>query len=113
MTYSDKAKQANLACPTEKTERAYARIVAQNGREFYIKEGSKLEIMIGREKKADDLNYFNLSDQNTLSKQHATIFWNPDEQGFFIRNLSKNKVRQTIFPISFVDLFRFKSRTLT
>jgi hypothetical protein len=67
-----------LSAPSEITDRAYARLVAQNGREFYIKEGSKLEIMIGREKKADDLNYFNLSDSNTLSKQHATIFWDYD-----------------------------------
>ena len=67
--------------------------MAQNGREFYIKEGSKLEVTIGREKKTDDLNYFNLSDQNTLSKEHAVIFWDEAQQGFYIRNKSKNKVR--------------------
>ena len=55
-------------------------------------ETSKLEIEIGREKRLDDYNYFSLSDQNTLSKKHAIIFWDFEKQGFYVRNLSKNKV---------------------
>lgn len=46
----------------EQGESAFAKLVGENGREFYIKEGSSLEIDIGREKRAGDLNYFNLSD---------------------------------------------------
>ena len=63
---------------TEKGEVAYAKLVGENGREFYIKENSNLQIDIGREKKEGDLNYFNLSDSNTLSKKHAHIFWDYD-----------------------------------
>ena len=71
---------------------AFGKIVAENGREFYIKEDSSLEIDIGREKKGDDPNYFCLADQNTISKKHAQISWDFQKQGFFIKNLSKNKV---------------------
>ena len=67
-------------------------MVGENGREFYITEKSTLEIDIGREKRVDDPNYFNLSDQNTMSKKHASICWDEMENGFFIRNYSKNKV---------------------
>ena len=71
----------------------FAMLVGENGREFVIREGSSLEIDIGREKREDDLNYFNLSDANIMSKRHATIFWNKLENGFYIRNHSKNQVR--------------------
>ena len=67
-------------------------VFAKKLREFYIREGSKLEIEIGREKRQDDYNYFSLSDSNTLSKKHAIIFWDFEKMGFYIRNLSKNKV---------------------
>ena len=46
-------------------------MIAENGRSFYITESSSLTIDIGREKRANDPNYFNLSDQNTMSKKHA------------------------------------------
>jgi hypothetical protein len=90
--FSDKAKTYNLNLTSQRGERAYAKLVAQNEREFYIREGSKLEIEIGREKRQDDYNYFSLSDSNTLSKKHAIIFWDFEKMGFYIKNLSKNKV---------------------
>ena len=50
---------------------AFAKIITENGREFFIQEESSLEIDIGREKRGDDPNYFCLADQNTISKKHA------------------------------------------
>ena len=84
---------------------AYAKMVAENGREFYIKEDSSLEIDIGREKKDNDPNYFCLADQNTISKRHAQIAWDIQKQGFYIKNLSKNKVRE--FDLSFYKAYDF------
>ena len=75
----------------KKGEKAHAKLVAENGREFFIQETSSLIVDIGREKRTDP-NYFNLSDQNTLSKKHAQIFWDFDQQAFFVRNFSKNKI---------------------
>ena len=72
---------------------AYAKLVAENGREFFIKEDSSLEVDIGREKRDNDLNYFCLADQNTISKKHAQISWDVSKHGFFIKNLSKNKIQ--------------------
>ena len=47
----------------EKGQSAYAKIVAENGREFYITEESKLEVDIGRERKVPfDPNYFTLAE---------------------------------------------------
>lgn len=46
----------------EQGPKAFAKVVAENGREFYIKEDSSLEIDIGREKRGDDPNYFCLAD---------------------------------------------------
>ena len=47
---------------------------------------------IGREKRDGDPNYFCLADQNTISKKHAQISWDIVKHGFFIKNLSKNKI---------------------
>ena len=77
---------------TEVGQAAFAKIVAENGREFYIREDSSLEIDIGREKRGNDPNYFCLADQNTISKKHVQITWDFTKQGFFIKNLSKNKI---------------------
>ena len=77
---------------TESGATAFAKIVVENGREFYIREDSSLEIDIGREKRGDDPNYFCLAEQNTISKKHAQIFWDFRKQSFYIKNLSKNKV---------------------
>ena len=52
-------------------EAALACMEAENGRIFYITEKSTLTIDIGREKRVNDPNYFNLSDQNTMSKKHV------------------------------------------
>ena len=48
--------------PLRKGEYALAKLIGENGREFYITEKSTLEIDIGREKRLNDPNYFNLSD---------------------------------------------------
>lgn len=74
----------------EKGDAAFAKIVCDNGREFYLKE---TECEIGRDAKGQGPKYFCLSEQNTVSKQHAKIFWDQQQTGWFIRNLSKNKVR--------------------
>jgi hypothetical protein len=75
-------------------EPCYGKLVADNGREYFIQVydgGIKFEI--GREKKPlTDPCYFNLAETNTLSKKHAEIFWDIDRQGFFMKNLSKNKI---------------------
>ena len=47
---------------TVKGGEGFAKLVSENGREFIIEKGSSLEIDIGREKRVNDLNYFNLSD---------------------------------------------------
>ena len=61
----------NLKNKAEPGDSAYAKIIAENGREFFIKEDSSLEVDIGREKRDGDPNYFCLADQNTISKKHA------------------------------------------
>ena len=71
----------------EKGETAYAKVVAENGKEFYMCED---EFEIGREVKMQGPRYFCLAESNTISKNHAKIFWK--EGQFFIVNLSKNKV---------------------
>ena len=68
-------------------ETAYAKLVSDNGKEFYINE---LSIEIGREPKLHGPNYFCLQESNTISKNHAKIFWK--EGAFYISNLSKNKI---------------------
>ena len=73
-------------------EPALAMMECENGRIFYITDKSTLTIDIGREKRTNDPNYFNLSDQNTMSKKHVQIFWDSIEDGFYIKNYSKNKV---------------------
>lgn len=73
-----------------KDEAAFAKIVSENGKEYYLKE---LECEIGRDAKAQGPKYFCLSDHNTVSKQHAKIYWDAEKDGWFIKNLSKNKVR--------------------
>ena len=52
-------------------EPALAMMECENGRIFYITDKSTLTVDIGREKRANDPNYFNLSDQNTMSKKHV------------------------------------------
>ncbi len=54
------AKQINRG--DDRRSNAFGRIIAENGREFYIREDSSLEIDIGREKRGDDTNYFCLAD---------------------------------------------------
>ena len=82
----------NLKNKPEAGPVAYAKIIAENGRTFFITEQSSLEVDIGREKLLDDPNYFCLADQNTISKKHAQISWDIEKHGFFIKNLSKNKI---------------------
>ena len=55
--------------------------------------GHSIFVDIGREKRTDDPSYFNLSESNTMSKKHARIFWDPIHEGFYIENLSKNKIQ--------------------
>ncbi|CDW82396.1 fork head transcription factor 1 [Stylonychia lemnae] len=73
----------------DRGEEAYAKLVSENFRVFYMTE---LEVEIGREKKDNDPKYFCLAETGTLSKQHAKIFWDKDQNDFFIKNLSKNKI---------------------
>ncbi len=62
--------------------------MGENGREFFMNE---LQVEIGRELRMEGPNYFCLAESNTISKNHAKIYWKED--GFYIVNLSKNKVR--------------------
>ena len=71
----------------EKGETAYAKVYADNGKVFYMSEE---EFEIGREAKLQGPRYFCLAESNTISKNHAKIFWKDGQ--FFIVNLSKNKV---------------------
>jgi predicted component of type VI protein secretion system len=66
---------------------AYAKVVAENGREFYMREE---EFEIGREAKLEGPRYFCVAENNTISKNHVKIFWK--EGTFYIVNQSKNKV---------------------
>lgn len=56
----------------EKGEEAYAKLVGENGKYFYITE---TELDIGREVRNNDPKYFCLAEHGTLSKNHAKIFW--------------------------------------
>ncbi len=55
-----------------KGDTAYAKLVCENGKEFYMKE---LECEIGREAKLSSPKYFCIAETNTISKNHAKIFW--------------------------------------
>ena len=48
-------------------------------------------VILGRENK-EATNYFQIGANNTISKQHAKIFWDQKQHCFKIQNLSKNKV---------------------
>lgn len=66
---------------------AFAKILVENGPEFYMNE---LEVEMGRERSMQGPKYFCIGETNTISKNHARIFWKDD--CFYIANLSKNKV---------------------
>ena len=79
----------------EAPEPAFAKIVADNGREYYVRaqQTGEIKFDIGREKRElTDPAYFHLAESTTLSKQHAQIFWDITKSGFFIMNKSKNKI---------------------
>ena len=74
---------------------SFGKIVAENGREYLIRQQDDGNICfdIGREKRDDnDRSYFFLAESTTLSKKHAQIYWDVEKQGFYIQNLSKNKI---------------------
>ena len=77
-------------------EPAYAKLVADNGREYYVQQQAstgEIKFDIGREKhEPNDPSYFFLAESTTLSKKHAEIFWDVTKQGFYIMNHSKNKI---------------------
>ncbi len=52
---------------------ALAKILTNENKEFYIKEGVH-EVSLGREKQLTD-DYFQIGENNTISKRHARIFW--------------------------------------
>ena len=84
-----------LKAMEEGSQPAYGKLCAENGREYYIyaQDDGEIKFGIGREKRdKDDRSYFFLSDMTTLSKLHCEIYWDIQEQGFFIKNLSKNKI---------------------
>ena len=85
---------------------AYAKLVAENGKEFYVNE---LDLEIGRESKLQCGKYFCLAESNTISKNHAKIFWDKASNSFMIQNLSKNKVR-SIYDNEciFIDIRQFQ-----
>ncbi len=56
----------------ETGEEAFAKLVSENGKIFYINE---LDIEIGRDPKLSSSKYFCLAETGTLSKNHAKIFW--------------------------------------
>ena len=69
---------------------ALAKIITQEGKEFYVKEGVQV-IHLGREKVYNN-EYFQIGDSNTISKRHAKIFWDNIDKNWKIENLSKNKI---------------------
>eukprot|EP00347_Sterkiella_histriomuscorum_P012827 403367076 len=73
----------------EQSESAFAKLVCNNDKVFYMTE---LEFEIGREVRPNDPKYFCLAETGTLSKNHAKIFWDKEKKSFMIQNLSKNKV---------------------
>ena len=75
---------------TDKTM-ACAKFITAEGREFYVSD-SVTEVLLGREKKDGDPAYFQIGESNTISKQHAKVFWDAQDRCFKIQNLSKNKV---------------------
>ena len=66
---------------------AYARLVNEYGAIFEMRE---LEMEMGREKRMEGAKYWCVAESNTISKNHAHIFWN--DGAFYINNLSKNKI---------------------
>lgn len=63
------------------------------------------ECAIGRENK-DDPKYFCLDpNNNTISKLHARIAWDPLQGSFTITNYSKNKVRHHFSSISSLQFY--------
>ena len=73
---------------------ACAKIVTEQNREFYLEEGVT-EVILGREKKVSK-DYFQIGESNTISKQHAKVFWDQKDECYKIMNLSKNKVSLTL-----------------
>ena len=78
---------------------ACAKIVTEQNREFYLEEGVT-EVILGREKKVAK-DYFQIGESNTISKQHAKVFWDQKDECYKIMNLSKNKVSLTLRLIYF------------
>lgn len=73
----------------EMGELAFAKIVSKE-KQFYMNEH---EVTLGRDAKENDLKYLCIDPKNTtISKQHAIIKWESELGGFYIKNLSKNKV---------------------
>lgn len=66
---------------------------------------NELEVEIGRENSLKGPKYFCLSEINTISKNHARIFW--DKDAFYIVNLSKNKVRVFDIYKDHIDIRQF------
>ena len=66
---------------------AYAKLVNEFGGFFDMKE---LEMEMGREIKLQGPKYWCVHESNTISKNHARIYWN--DGAFYITNLSKNKI---------------------
>ena len=64
--------------------------MTSEGKEFYINEGI-FEVCLGREKILDD-SYFQIGENNTISKKHARVFWDKEFKCWKIQNLSKNKI---------------------
>jgi len=54
----------------------------------------ELHCDIGREAKFSGPSYFCLAESKTISANHAKIFWDSEQEAFFIKNQSKNKVSQ-------------------
>ena len=66
---------------------AYAKLINDQGGFFFMNE---LEMEMGREIKLQGPKYWCVAESNTISKNHARIFWN--DGAFYITNLSKNKI---------------------
>ena len=59
-------------------QEALAKVITQDGLQFFIKDGIN-EITLGREKNTSD-TYFQIGENNTISKKHARIFWDSTEK---------------------------------
>lgn len=62
-------------------EKAYAKLVSNNGKEFHLNE---FEVEIGRDAKSHGPKYFCLSEAITLSKNHIKIFYNSAKNAWFV-----------------------------